>query len=241
MNNKNLKINKKRIENIYNDFEINSLVYKEALKYDKRTYIEYYFSLLKRKQIFLFTFYINNDYNSKTIKICLLLFSFSLYYIVNTLFFNDVTMHKIYVNKGKYNLINQISNIIFSSLISSIINVILKYFSLTEKNIIEMKFNKEKENNITIKKCLKIKFILFFILNFLFLILFWYYISCFCAIYKNTQFHLIKDTLISFGLSLLYPVGLCLLPGIFRIHSLRASKQDKECLYKLRSIIQNCI
>ena len=91
------------------------------------------------------------------------------------------------------------------------------------------------------KKCLKIKFILFFILNYFFLILFWYYISCFCAIYKNTQFYLIKDTLISFGLSLLYPVGLCFIPGIFRIPSLRAFKQDKECIYKLSTVIQNCI
>ena len=34
MNNKNLKINKiERIENIYNDYEINSLVYKETLKF----------------------------------------------------------------------------------------------------------------------------------------------------------------------------------------------------------------
>ena len=67
----------------------------------------------------------------------------------------------IYINKGKYKLINQISNIIYSSLISSIINIIIKYFSLTEINIIEMKNNKEKDINI--KKCLKIKFILFFI------------------------------------------------------------------------------
>ena len=242
MNNKNLKINQKeRIENIYNDYEINSLKYKEALKFDKRTYIEYYFSLLKRKQIILFTFYISNDYNSKSIKICLFLFSFALYYTINALFFDDATLHKIYINNGKYKLINQISNIIYSSLISSIINIIIKYFSLTEINIIEMKNNKEKEKIIKNKKCLKIKFILFFILNFLFLIIFWYYISCFCAIYKNTQFYLIKDTLVSFGLSLLYPVGLCLIPGIFRIPSLRASKQDKECIYKLSTIIQNCI
>ena len=198
--------------------------------------MEYYFSLLKRKQIILFTFYISNDYNSKSIKICLFLFSFALYYIINALFFDDATMHKIYINNGKYKLISQISNIIYSSLISSIITIILKYFSLTEINIIEMK-NQKKEKNIN----LKIKFILFFILNFLFLILFWYYISCFCAVYKNTQLHLIKDTLISFGLSLLYPVGLCLIPGIFRIPSLRASKQDKECIYKLSTIIQNCI
>ena len=87
---------------------------------------------------------------------------------------------------------------------------------------------------------LKIKFTLIFIFNFVLLILFWYYISCFGAIYKNTQIHLIKNTIICFGLSLLYPFGLCLMPGIFRIPSLRASKQDKKCIYKLSIIIQNC-
>ena len=228
--------------NIYNDYEINSLIYNEALKIDKRTYIEYYCSLLRRKQILLFTFFINNDYNSKSIKICLFLFSFALYYTINTIFFNDATMHKIYIDKGKYNLIYQIPNILYSSLISTIISILIKYLSITEKNIIEIKNNKnEIKKSLNIKKCLNIKIFLFFILNFLFLILFWYYISCFCAIYKNTQIHLIKDTLISFGLSLLYPVGLCLLPGILRIPSLRAFKQNEECTYKLSQFIQNII
>ena len=228
--------------NIYNDYEINSLIYNEALKIDKRTYIEYYCSLLRRKQILLFTFFINNDYNSKSIKICLFLFSFALYYTINTIFFNDATMHKIYIDKGKYNLIYQIPNILYSSLISTIISILIKYLSITEKNIIEIKNNKnEIKKSLNIKKCLNIKIFLFFILNFLFLILFWYYISCFCAIYKNTQIHLIKDTLISFGLSLLYPVDLCLLPGILRIPSLRAFKQNEECTYKLSQFIQNII
>ena len=48
----------------------------------------------------------------------------------------------------------------------------------------------------------------------------------FCAIYVNTQFHLIKDTLISFGISLLYPFVIYLLPGIFRIRAL--SNKEKE-------------
>ena len=178
MNNKNLKTKKNDgIGSKLNDFEINSLKYKEALNLDKRTYIEYYFSLLKRKQILIFTFYVNNDYNSKSIKICLFLFSFALYYTVNALFFNDSTMHKIYIDKGKYDFIYQISNILYSTLISSIINTLIKYLSLTEINIIKMKRNiSKKEKNMKIKKCLTIKCILFFLLNFLFLILFWYYI-----------------------------------------------------------------
>ena len=88
------------------------------------------------------------------------------------------------------------------------------------------------------KKIIKIKFIIFYILNCLLLILFWYYLSCFCYIYKNTQLHLLKDTLISYSLSFLYPLFLCLIPGIFRLSSLRAKNKDKVCIYKVSKFIQ---
>ena len=61
----------------YNDYELNNLEYQKALEIDKRKYLEYYISLIKRKQIIIFTFYTNDDYNSKVIKISLFSFSFS--------------------------------------------------------------------------------------------------------------------------------------------------------------------
>ena len=69
------------------------------------------------------------------------------------------------------------------------------------------------------------------------MLFFWYFISCFCAVYKNTQIILFKDTLISFGLSMLYPFGLNLLPGMFRIPALRAEKKDKMCLYNFSQYV----
>ncbi len=66
---------------------------------------------------------------------------------------------------------------------------------------------------------------------------FWYFIACFCAVYKNTQIVLVKDTLLTFGLSMLYPFGLNLLPGIFRLPALKAEKKDKKCLYKISGYI----
>ena len=77
---------------------------------------------------------------------------------------------------------------------------------------------------------------LFPILSYIFLILYWYYISMFGAIYRNTQLYLLKDTLISYGLGLIYPFGIYLLPGIIRIPSL--SRQDKECLYNFSKFLQ---
>ena len=224
----------------YNDYEINSLSYKEALKIDKRKYIQYYCSLLKMKHIIIFTFFNNTDYNSKIIKINLFLFSFSLYYTVNALFFTDSTIHKIYKDKGLYNFIYQIPSIIYSLIISSIINFLFKFFSMSERDILKVKNAKiNREDNLKkIINILILKFILFYILDLLFLILFWYYLACFCAVYKNTQICLIKDTLISFSLSLLYPFGFNLLPGIFRIPSLNGNKRNRECLYKTSKIIQ---
>ena len=118
----------------------------------------------------------------------------------------------------------------------------MKFLALSEKNILDIKKIKEiknyKKKAKKIIKCLKIKFLFFFIFSFIFLILFWYYLSCFCVVYRNTQVYLLEDTLISFGLSLLYPFGFYLLPGLFRIPSLKKSKEKKECLYSFSQIIQ---
>ena len=89
-----------------------------------------------------------------------------------------------------------------------------------------------------LKSKLNIKFILYFIISFLFLLCFWYYLSMFCAIYTNTQIHLIKDTLISFSLSLFYPFAIYLLPGLFRIPALANPKNERNYLYKLNQIAQ---
>ena len=102
----------------YNDEELNNLKYELAIKFDKRKYRQYYFSLLKTKHVLIFTFFNNNDYNSKIIKLDLFLFNFTLFYIINAMFFNDDSMHKIYKNKGSFDFIDQLPQIIYSSIIS---------------------------------------------------------------------------------------------------------------------------
>ena len=225
----------------YNDQELNNLEYELAIKYDKRTYFEYYWSLLKKKHLILFTFLPANDYYVNTIKISLFLLSFGLYFTINGFFFSDETMHKVYEDKGAFNILFQIPQILYSTVISAVINMILKMLSLSEKNLLQLKEEKDplkiSQKAKNIEKYIKIKFILFFILNFIFMSFFFYFISCLCAVYINTQMILLKDTLISFALSMIYPFGLNLLPGFFRIPSLRGENKDKNCLYKFSTII----
>ena len=103
--------------NNINDEELNTLEYEFAIVYDKRTYFQYYWSLLKKKQLFLFSFLYNNDYNLSTIKISLFLLAFSLYFTINGFFFSDDTMHKIHEDNGAFNIIYQIPQILYSTII----------------------------------------------------------------------------------------------------------------------------
>ena len=226
----------------YNAQEYNQLSYEKALKLDKRTFCEYYISLVKTKHDLIFSFYYNNDYNSRIIKIDLFFISFTIYYTVNALFFNDDTMHKIYEDKGKYHIIYQLPQIIYSTLTSAVLNILLKLLGLSESDILELKEKKKiiglNKRNKELNSKLQIKFLLFFIVSFIFLLFFWYYISMFCAIYSNTQTHLIKDTLLSFTLSMIYPFGIYLLPALFRIPALSNENNKRNCLYKLSKILQ---
>ena len=223
------------------DEELNNLSYEVAKILDKRTFFQYYYSLIKKKQLILFAFFPAHDYNLITIKISLLLLSFSLYFTINGFFFSDSTMNKINQDKGTYNIIYQIPIIVYSILITAMINFMLKSLSISSGPILKIKLGKnfiqcQKLSNDT-EKFLKIKIAIFFIFSFLLMIFFWYYISCFCAVYKNTQMILIKDTLISFGLSMIYPFGLCLLPGFLRIPALKSKENNKKYLYKVSLLI----
>ena len=235
------KNDKKNNNNIkLNDQELNTLSYYEAIKTDKRTYIQYYLSLLRKNHLFIFSFFPNDDYNSPIIKLFLFFFSFSVFFTVNALFFNDDTMHKIYKEQGKFNFIYQLPKILYSSAISGVINTVIKMLALSEKEVLKLK--KEKNNNVIKVKgeklinSLRLKFNLFFLLSFILLISFCYYITCFCGVYINTKIHLIKDTVISFSLSLFYPFLIYLVPGIFRIPSLKSKKQEYK--YKISLFLQ---
>ena len=79
---------------------------------------------------------------------------------------------------------------------------------------------------------------IFFVVTYVLLTIFWVYSISFCVVYKNTQIHLLKDVILSFLTSFVYPIIIYLLPGFFRIHSLKNKKGKKHLLYNFSKIIQ---
>ena len=135
----------------------------------------------------------------------------------------------------KYLILDNIFPILYSLILTFIIIFIVKIIFMSRSNITKFRRNKSKDYKSVIK-CLRIKYIIFFVSHFLFLLFCYYYIGIFCALFQNSINHLMYNTLISFGCYVLQPFILFIFPGMFRISSLSSKKS--KCLYSFSKIIQ---
>ena len=99
--------------------------YYEAVIYDKRSLLQTYWATLKREHLIIFTFISCKDYNLLYIKLSRFLFLLTGDMAFNTFFFSDDSMHKLYINYGKYDFFQQIPQIVYSTIISQLIEVFL--------------------------------------------------------------------------------------------------------------------
>ena len=165
-------------------------------------------------------------------------------FALNVMFFFDDSMRKIYLDYGKYNFIALIPQAIYSTILSETLDILLRYLCLTEKDMYKIKKIEKKKkkkvlnkNLFKILRCIKMRIISYLIFTHLLFFFYWYFVATFCAVYKNTQIILIKDSFLSLFLSLLYPFILYLLPTTLRIIALRDSKKRLKCLYKSSDVI----
>ena len=234
--------NVKEIEKKFDDFELNELEYIEACEYDKRNFINIYWSLLKREHLIIFTFFIRKDHNITYIKLSRFIFLLCTDMALNVFFFSDDSMHHVYKSYGKYDFLQQISQIIYSTIVTQVIEVFLCYLSMTDKhvykikNISDIQINKSKI--FLILKCIKIKLFGFYLFTFIFFVLYWYLITAFCSVYQNTQIIFIKDSFSSFLMGLAYPFVLYVFPTLFRIIALKdRNKKRLKFVYFISDII----
>ena len=232
----------KKEEEKLSDFELNDLEYLEAIDLDKRQFAQVYWSILRREHIILFTFFSWNDYNIIYVKIARFIFLIVTDMAMNVIFFTDDSMHKLYLNYGKYDFVQQIPQIIYSTAISQLLEVFLCFLSLTDKYYYEIKGQKNEKNikNVIFRilRCVTIKLINFYVFTFILFAFYWYMVSAFCAVYQNTQITFIKDSASSFLTGLIYPFVLYLIPSVLRMLSLKDNiKKRLKFVYKLSDIL----
>ena len=93
---------------ILDDFDLNTLSLAEAIKLDKRSFIQIYCSMLRRKHLIMFSFFTSDDFNLIYIKISKFVFLIGTNFAMSVLFFFDEFMHEIYINNGILNFVQQI-------------------------------------------------------------------------------------------------------------------------------------
>ena len=242
MTTENINSNENEMKEKLDYFELNELDFYEAIKLDKRTLVQIYFDIIKRLHLIIFTFFNNDDYNLIYIKLARFIFLLITDMVMNVFFFSDESMHKLYIDYGKYDFIQQIPQILYSTIISKLIEIFLSYLSLTDKPIYQIKKLIMNDSLTKIKiifKCINIKLIFFFLFTVIFMLLYWYTISAFCSIYKNTQIAFIKDWVFSFLLLILIPFLIYLISSVLRVCAIK--KRNCKCssyIYRISEIIQ---
>ena len=224
-----------------NDDEKNELVYEKAVKNDLRNFCQYYCFMVQISNILLNTFCRRNDYNLFSVKFALLLMTFPINLTFNAFFFTSKQIQSVYLNKID-NISIDWKNLLHSfasSIISSVILIMLKCLCLTHSKIRALRKIKSveeaKKKSIWLIKCIKLKIFIYYALSLVFLLIFGYYVMCFCTIFENTQLSLMTSMFTSWALSLLYPFGICFVTAIFRRCSLRFKK---KCCYKINHFLQ---
>ncbi len=176
-------------------------------------------------------------------KIDFVLYTFGFCIGITTIFFTDKSVQEIYLSEGTLslldNVINHLSHIFLSAILVSIIKSITACFIYSDKMFLKTNeindMDEEEQFNNTLIKIMS-KNMTIFILNYIFLFIFWIYVGSFCAIYKNSQTFLIINGGVCFIVVLIINFLFYFIPALLRMVSLNG--KDKACLYKASQYIQ---
>jgi hypothetical protein len=163
-----------------------------------------------------------------------------LLFTLNALLYSEEHISETFNNKAaKSNLValftDEITRIVYVSMISIVIDYMIDCLFSGKKRILtvikreedEEKMKKECMDTI---KCMKVKNIIFLIVNFVIMGFFWYYVNAFCNCYKNTVTSWIVSCFVTWGVLLVFPFVVCLLVTVLRFVGLKCKI---EILYKL--------
>ena len=231
---------------------LNNYNYEESIKYDKRSLCDIFYIFLLYKQALIYTFFYKSPLEIFSFRFCYLLFTISLDFTLNALFYSQYSISKKYrcadfiiIFTFKYNIIK----IIFSAFIVFIFMIIFNKIGNSIKKTIdifreeEAKINNIKDYSVTperrkeivkeIEKIItihKIKVFILFVIELLIMLFFWYYVTDFCHIYPKTQLSWLLVSFLTFILSLVF---ILLFSLFFSYLYILSVTYKNKCLFKI--------
>ena len=226
---KKIRTNKKFFYDYFSKYDLDFADFDYVMLCEKRTFCQIYKSLISNFQVFLSVFLGNNVFLPWCVRGGIAVFTMELYFTGIAILIDFSTLEKRYKFNNTVDVIylikNEFSSIIYTSLISKIMNIITMYFlahySITK--IIKEYAYKENLFLQHIKKeinCIKCKYHIFFNICIILTVLQGYYIYCFCGIYKGAVKPWIISSLITFGINFVLSFVIILIATMFRKISL---------------------
>jgi hypothetical protein len=160
---------------------------------------------------------------------------------LNALFYTDDYISNAYHNDGVLDFFSGLPKTIYSFVATLIITNLLKMLSSSKgelTNLIKEKRGYETYAHLMHLKLIKLrnKLIVYFILVYIFSLFFLYYVTAFCAVYRNSQKYWFYGFLESFGIDSLITFCICIFLSMFRYISI---KKHIKCLFIISNIISN--
>ena len=212
----------------------------EVLKKDKRPFCIFLINTIVKKQILVNTFYIVEETIPIYLKIILLTLYIDLYLFGVALYYSTLDISQYYhLNKKEY-LKHHIkyftTRLIISFGITTIVQNLMSLF-FANKEELKSIIKREKHNEKNLKsemikliRNIKIRYIIFIILNILYKIFSLFYISSFNNAYPNTKYIWIILSLVTIFISQIISVALAFLQACLRFIAI---KVKIESIFKL--------
>ena len=219
--------------------------YDDALVLEKRTFGEHFLECLKEKQIVAHTIISNDILKPRTMKVIVFILSVILYFVVNGLLFSESVIAELYeLDKDKENFFSyfprSIERIIYSTLVSIVISIIVDFFFI-EENKLKLMYKREKSDPKVLKQKIielindiKKRNIAFIIIASIILLFSFFYLLCFNYVYPYSQIEWIKSSITIVIIMQFLSFLKCLLESGLKYLSFTVKS---EKLYKISKLI----
>ena len=211
------KINKK---------DLNTIPYTQALRIDKRNFLEIFLSVLAHEIDIVDIFYYKNAFTHISINLSIYVFELCLDLTLNCLLCTDDVVSEKYNNNGSIKFFTSLSlsfmSNIFASIIAYIVGKLAEYGEIMELMLNDVVIKKQYFlHMIKFKKYLKLKISGFFIVQGFINICMFYYLMIFWTIYHKTQASVMVNYIIGIAESIAIALGLALITSLLRFLSIK--------------------
>lgn len=235
----------KETESSFDFSEMNEMDYREAIKSDFRSFLQYFISILTEKQIILSTILNRSIFYPLSLRLVLLLFTLSSFFFLNGLFFTEEYITERYNTTETldvwYLLKNELSKSVYSSFIGMFIAKFIAMMLSSERNFAKLYQEKNDvfyyRNFKSLVGDMKKKYYIVIAIVIVLTFVYWYFLFIFCYLYQSNQLSWIQSSMFSILLNILLPIAICLIIAVMRIAALRGKISllfnVSFCLYQI--------